>query len=85
MKLTPEEREALTYLVPSPVFQRFLGWLNRMAEEEVQRLVKSDENVDVGRGRVQMIYRIFDTVTEISKTQQKGKSNGTQRGPSLGP
>jgi hypothetical protein len=89
VKVTPGLLAALDYLWPTPEMRHFRDSLKTAAREAAEFAVKSNENVDVNRGRAQALLELSDLL-ETAPEQRKrletrnGKATNARGGPGGG-
>lgn len=80
MKVTPEVLSALDYLYNAREMQTIRRWLRNAAADEMTRAIKTDEDVDVNRGRARALMElaeIFETAPQ--QRERLEKRNGSSK------
>ena len=81
MQPTREVLAALDFLYNAREMQTLRGWLRKAANDEAVRAVKDNENVDVNRGRAQVLLELshlFETAPNERERLEKRHGNQKQ-------
>lgn len=81
MQTTRELVEALAYLYNAREMQTVRTWLRAAANDEAVRAVKDNENVDVNRGRAQVLLELSQLFDNAPREQQRleTRTNGSAK------
>lgn len=80
MKITSDLLAALDYLYPTPEMRLIRGFLKDAARDSTEFAVKSNEHVDVNRGRAQALLelsQLFETAPEQRKRLENRNGKAT--------
>lgn len=89
MRVSPDLLAALDYLYPTPEMRILREFLKTAARDAAEFAVKSNEHVDVNRGRAQALLELSELI-ETAPEQRKrlemrsGKATNPRGGPGGG-